>query len=222
MDAVILGTIHRFQRNAYSGQFHTTIEQLVEAYHLQCVCEEMNADERVKQPYAVVAPFVEKILGIKHLDMDMSYGEQSAAGLPLPHESDSNRGTVFKDEKGVRAVFVHYHPFDVRENRWIDRIEELGMERVLVICAFPHPEPFCEKWLARGHTILAKCVHVHQNTIIALSSYAVTTEVIPDSPPFVRVEKARILQSDVNDFDQWHREYPKLLAFKPSNQFSAR
>ena len=222
MQAVILGTIHRFQRNAYSGLFHTTIEQLIEAYRLQCVCEEINADERVKQPYAVVAPFVERILGINHLDMDMPYREQSAAGLPLPHEPDSRRGTVFKDHKGERAVFAHYHPFDVRENYWIDRIEELGVERVLVICAVPHPEPLSEKWLARGHKILAKCVHLHHNTIIALPSYAVVKEVIPDAPPFLRVERARVLQSSVNDFDRWRKEYPMLQGFKASNRISGK
>lgn len=70
MKAVVLSTIHTFQNRVFSQQFHRELENLIEQYGIQCVCEEMSEDARRENPFAVIGPFVEQVLELKHIDMD--------------------------------------------------------------------------------------------------------------------------------------------------------
>ena len=206
MKAVLLSTIHTFQNRVFSQQFHRELENLIEQYGIQCVCEEMSEDARREKPFAVIGPFVEQVLQLKHIDMDMSYAQRAALGIPLEHES--RRGTFeITNLNEQRMVVVRYPADDVREEWWIDQIEKQQVERVLVICAPPHTEQFCQKWLRRGHNILEKVFYMHQYFRTTLTDWEIVTEELSNRQ-WVKVELNRVLESPYDDFDRWNKILP--------------
>jgi hypothetical protein len=100
-----------------------------------------------------------KELNVQYLSMDMTEAEQIAAGIFYSIKQNRHiRGYIVGMEGfGELPIAQQYLPHEdgIRENHWLDKMEELDKQKVLPIVGSNHLKPFTEKAVNRGHNITA-------------------------------------------------------------------
>ncbi len=148
-ELVVLGIDHSDQGS--DPELKSTISGLIENSAARTIAEE-NRFRLYTVGYEVAASS-----GIRWVQIDMSTEERVKAGI---YDKLANRMQIRGYElNGQPIQAIRYAPVEdgIREEFWLDRIEELGTGgRVLVICGCLHCVPFSERAVRRGHKVLLK------------------------------------------------------------------
>jgi hypothetical protein len=142
----ILGVEH--SRQKLDRHLKTKLESIVEAKRTVLIAEEVNANQPDAQQKSIARDLA-TARKIPWRSIDMNFKQQEDAGIKEELDHAHHQHML-----GVDMYPAHAH--DVREDYWLDRIEEECRARaitdgtVLVICGRRHPHSLADKARKRG------------------------------------------------------------------------
>jgi hypothetical protein len=147
---IILGIDHLLQRN--DENLRALISSIVARERVTLIAEENRL------MWDTIARQVSASLGLRWIQMDMSIEDRIKAGI---EDTISNRMQIRFDANGDMYEPPRYAPVEdgIREEFWLDRIQETADGTALVICGACHSGPFAEKAEKRGHKVLSRMFH---------------------------------------------------------------
>jgi len=158
MHYAIVGTDHELQRaDSADKGLEKKIAAMITGGGVAFVAEEVDTNKDVG---TFGRELSRKMIGENRwLSIDMTDGRRKDAGIYDVLEPNSRYAPGFRNGKFFPACRYFRRADGIRENFWLDRIDErckeLGMTEgtVVVTCGYMHRHYLCEKAGERGHTV---------------------------------------------------------------------